>query len=261
MTDLPARPSPISTLSTSIGAYPAITLLGVWAHPDDESYLSSVLMNRVASGGGRVVTATATRGEGGGSGDPRELAVLRERELRAALSHVGVDDVRFLGYRDGGCSTVDTDEGTSSIVALIDDVQPDIVVTFGPDGITGHPDHIAVSRWTTAAAGVVGHDALLYATMTDDFARQHDALHSTLGVWMGGGPCTVAAADLALHIVPTADERERKARALRAHTSQTAALIDLIGRDAFDAWWVDEFFRRPTIAERPPTRLHSISEF
>ena len=108
-------------------------------------------MSRVTKAGGRVVMATATRGEGGGSGDPHELAVLRERELRDAVSHVGVDDVRLLGYADGGCSSVDTEEGTGAIIALIEDVQPDVVVTFGPDGITGHPDHIAVSRWTTAA--------------------------------------------------------------------------------------------------------------
>jgi LmbE family N-acetylglucosaminyl deacetylase len=197
-----------------------------------------------------VVLATATRGEGGGSGDPRELAVLRERELRDAMSHVGVDDVRFLGYADGSCSTVDAETATGSIAALIEDVQPDVVVTFGPDGITGHPDHIAVSRWTTAAACAVGHSNVLYATMTDDFARRHEALHSSIGIWMGGEPHTVAAADLALHVVPTtARERRLKARALRAHASQTEALIELIGADAFDAWWVEEFFRRPTIAE------------
>jgi LmbE family N-acetylglucosaminyl deacetylase len=259
MTDAPAQPNPISTLSGKFGENLAITLLGVWAHPDDESYLSSILMSRVASGGGRVVMASATRGEGGGAGDPRELAVLRERELRAAMSHIGVDDVRFLGYADGQCSTVDDKAGAGSILDLIEDVQPDVVVTFGPDGITGHPDHVAVSRWTTAAARAVGHDGLLYATMTDDFAHEHHDLHTTLGIWMGGSPHTVAAADLALHVVPaTAHERELKARALRAHASQTAALIDLIGADAFDAWWVDEFFRRPTPAEWAAARVPSM---
>jgi LmbE family N-acetylglucosaminyl deacetylase len=249
-TDVSAQPNLISTRSRSVAENPAITLLGVWAHPDDESYLSSILMSRVASAGGRVVMASATRGEGGGSGDPRELAALRERELRTAMSHLGVDDVRFLGYADGHCATVDAEAGIGSIVALIEDVQPDVMVTFGPDGITGHPDHIAVSRWATAAACALGHDELLYATMTDDFARQHHALHSSIGIWMGGSAHTVAAADLALHVAPaTAHERALKARALRAHASQTTALIDLIGADVFDAWWVDEFFRRPTAAE------------
>lgn len=234
-----------------------ITLLGVWAHPDDESYLSAVLMSRVVNAGGRVVLATATRGESGGSGHDRAgLAVVRERELRAAMSSLGVGDVRLLGHADGHCSTVDTEQATRSIIALIDDVHPDVVVTFGPDGITHHPDHVAVSRWTTAAATAVGHEGLLYATMTDDFVRRHDALHSSIGVWMGGEPRTVAEADLALHVIPTPRERLLKRHALRAHASQTTTLIDIIGAEMFDSWWVDEYFRRPTVDERAaaPTR-------
>jgi LmbE family N-acetylglucosaminyl deacetylase len=226
-----------------------MTLLGVWAHPDDESYLSAALMSRVLKVGGRVVLASATRGEGGGDGDPAELAILREQELRTAMSHLCVRDVRFLGYGDGHCATADPTEAIASIAALIKDVRPDVIVTFAPDGITGHPDHIAVSGWTTAAATTVGHCRLLYATMTDEFLRTHDSLHSTLGVWMEGEPRSVAAADLALHVVPTPRELELKGRALRAHASQTRQLIDMIGADAFDGWWVDEFFRRPTAEE------------
>jgi LmbE family N-acetylglucosaminyl deacetylase len=236
------------------GASCPISLLGVWAHPDDETYLSAVLMARVAAAGGRVVVATATRGERGGTAPDRgELAVLRERELRSAMSYVGVHDVRILGYADGACSGMDPSRATHSIIEVIDDVRPDVIVTFGPDGMTGHPDHVAVSRWTTAAATAVGHGRLLYATMTDDFVRQHEALHDSIGVWMGGEPRPVAASDLALHVVPTPRERALKRRALRAHASQTAPLIELIGPDAFDAWWVDEYFREATVAERSAT--------
>jgi LmbE family N-acetylglucosaminyl deacetylase len=234
--------------ATSPAAFPTrpMTMLGVWAHPDDESYLSAVLMSRVLKVGGRVVLATATRGEAGGLGDPDELGALRERELRAAMSSLCVRDVRLLGYADGQCSSVDPERAVDSIVELIEDVRPDIIVTFGPDGITSHPDHIAVSKWTTAAAASVGHERLLYATMTDDFVRRHDVLHSRLGVWMGDEPRTVAHADLALHLVPTPRERELKGRALRAHASQVSIITDLIGAEAFDGWWVDEYFRRPT---------------
>ena len=237
------------TLRTTLSARP-ITLLGVWAHPDDESYLSAVTMNRVVNAGGRVVLATATRGERGGTAsDPRLLAEIRERELRTAMSILGVDDVRLLGYGDGECADAERDEAMRSIADLIEDVHPDVVVTFGPDGITHHPDHVAVSSWTTAAAAAVGHQGLFYATMTEDFTRQHDDLHTTLGVWMGGEPCPVPDEDLALHVAPTRRERELKRRALRAHASQICGLIEMIGADAFDAWWVDEFFRRPTADE------------
>jgi LmbE family N-acetylglucosaminyl deacetylase len=247
---IPPRRAAFETTS-NYGDFPArpMTMLGVWAHPDDESYLTAALMSRILTVGGRVVLATATRGERGGDGDPAELAVVRERELRSAMSSLCVHDLRFLGYQDGECSSADPVEATASIIALIEDVRPDIVVTFGPDGITGHPDHVAVSKWTTAAAIATGHERLLYATMTDDFVRSRDALHSELGVWMEGEPHSVPHDDLALQIVPTARERELKRRALRAHESQVSTLIDLIGGDAFDGWWVDEFFRRPTLDE------------
>jgi LmbE family N-acetylglucosaminyl deacetylase len=223
-----------------------ITLLGVWAHPDDEAYLSAAMMNRVVDTGGRVVLATATRGELGGNDDPQLLAAVRERELRQAMSIIGVDDVRLLGYADGECADADFDDAVRSIVSLIDDVRPDLIVTFGPDGITHHPDHIAVSSWTTAAATALDHDGLLYATMTDEFALRHDDLHTKLGVWMAGEPCPVPADDLALHIVPTRRERTLKRSVLRAHASQIAGLIEMIGDEVFDSWWVEEFFRRPT---------------
>jgi LmbE family N-acetylglucosaminyl deacetylase len=224
-----------------------ITLLGVWAHPDDEAYLSAALMNRVVSTGGRVVLATATRGELGGTDDPQLLAAVRERELRQAMSIIGVGDVRLLGYADGKCADADFDRAIRAMVALIEEVRPDIIVTFGPDGITHHPDHIAVSGWTTAAASTLDHDGLLYATMTDEFALRHDDLHTKLGVWMAGEPCPVPTDDLALHIIPTGRERMLKQRVLRAHASQISALIEMIGDDdVFDSWWVEEFFRRPT---------------
>ena len=233
------------------GQFPTrpITLLGVWAHPDDESYLSAVLMSRVLQVGGRVVLASATRGEGGGSGDPDELAVQRERELRTAMAGLCVRDVRFLGYGDGQCAYADAEQAIESITALIEDVRPDVIVTFGPDGVTGHPDHIAVSMWTRAAAAALGHERLLYATMTDDFLQRNESLHSTLGVWMGGEPQAVHATDLALHIVPTSGERKLKGRALRAHASQVSTLIEMIGDEAFDEWWAEELFRLPTAHE------------
>jgi LmbE family N-acetylglucosaminyl deacetylase len=224
-------------------------MLGVWAHPDDESYLSAVLMSRVLRVGGRVVLATATRGEAGGIGDPDQLADLRERELRTAMAGLCVRDIRFLGYQDGQCSTADPEQAIGSIIRLIEDVLPDVIVTFGPDGMTGHPDHVAVSHWTTAAAAAVGHERVLYATMTEDFLRQHDSLHSSLGVWMEGEPSAVDARDLALHVIPTPHEFELKRRALRAHASQVSPLIDMVGAEAFDGWWVDEFFRFPTAEE------------
>ena len=71
-----------------------------------------------------------------------------------------VRDVRFLGYSDGQCADADAEQAIESITVLIEDVRPDVIVTFGPDGVTGHPDHIAVRMWTTAAAAALGHERL-----------------------------------------------------------------------------------------------------
>lgn len=223
------------------------TLLGVWAHPDDEAYLSAALMHRVSTAGGRVVVATATLGEAGiDSMSPERAAAVRHQELRAALASVDVRDLRILGYPDGGCPDVDHREGVARVEALIRDVRPDVVVTFGPDGVTGHPDHVAVSRWTIEAWQRAGHGELLLATMTDAFRIEHESLHERLGLSM---PLSVPDRELVLRVTPSLAERSRKRHALDAHRSQTAPFTELLGYAAFHDWWVDECFRAPTPAD------------
>jgi LmbE family N-acetylglucosaminyl deacetylase len=90
------------------------TILGVWAHPDDECYLSAGLMAGAVRAGARVAVAMATRGEGG-SIDPERwlserMADVREKELTAALGELGVTDIRWLDYVDGTCHAVDEAE-------------------------------------------------------------------------------------------------------------------------------------------------------
>ena len=131
------------------------TILGVWAHPDDEAYLSGGIMAQSVHDGRRVVCVTATRGEAG-SWDharwpPEELGAIREAELNDSLTILGVDEHHWLDYPDGGCAEVDPVEATAKISSIMQAVRPDSVLTFGPDGHTGHPDHIAVHHWTAAA--------------------------------------------------------------------------------------------------------------
>ena len=152
-------------------------LMGIWPHPDDEAYLSAGLMARMADAGRRVTVLTLTRGEKGTS-DPADFdqphfAARRERELRASLAELGVDDVTVLDYRDGECDLVDHEAAIAGITEQIDALRPDVVITFGPDGITGHRDHRIVSAWVTEAWRRVGHGELLYATMTDEFVSRH----------------------------------------------------------------------------------------
>jgi LmbE family N-acetylglucosaminyl deacetylase len=227
----------------------APTMLGVWAHPDDEAYLSAGLTVMALAAGWRVVVATATRGELGSTEVPAEhLGVLRQREIAASLGILGVDDHRWLrGTRplvDGGLADVPEHEGADMVAALLDDVRPDLVVTFGPDGLTGHSDHRAVSRWTARAWQRAGTDAdLWYAALTSDFLDRWGALCADAGVWMDGGPPEpVRAADL-VHVQACSGALlDQKYAALAAHGSQTAALIASVGERTYREWWSTESF-------------------
>ena len=231
-------------------------LLGVWAHPDDEAYLSAGLMARVVEAGGEVTVVTATRGEKGTDDPDRydsdEFGAYRELELRASLAELGVTDVRFLGLRDGECDLADDAIATAAIEAIVAEVRPDAIVTFGPDGMTNHTDHQAISRWTTEAWRRTGNGELLYATVTHLFAAVHRDMHERLGVFDGfadGRPSSVSRACVALECALDDDELDRKRRALAAHASQTAGLAQAMGEDTYRNWYRDERFRRPTASE------------
>jgi LmbE family N-acetylglucosaminyl deacetylase len=225
-----------------------VRLLGVWAHPDDEAYLSAGLMGRVVRSGGRVACLTATRGERGvDPDDPRAPATierLREAELRASLAAVGAHSLRFLGHTDGACERIPLDQGITGVRRAIEATRPDVIVTFGPDGITGHPDHLAVHRWVTGAWQRTGQGQLLYATMSETFLARYRGLHESIGLFGQHRP--VGTADARIDLTVALDDREldQKRRALAAHCSQTTALAAAVGESTYRSWWSVETFRR-----------------
>jgi LmbE family N-acetylglucosaminyl deacetylase len=222
------------------------TLLSVWAHPDDEAYTSAGLMAEFRRRGDRVVVVTATLGEHGTSDratwPPAALAAVRHAELRDSLATLGVDELHLLGYDDGGC---ELSNGTAAIAGHTSDIEPDVIVTFGPDGMTGHPDHRAVSRWTTDAWIATRPAAeLWYATVTPDFQERWGPINDRIGLWaeQPEPPCTIAA-DLAQSTKLTDDLLDLKVAALLAHTSQTRPLIEMLGVATYREWWRTESFR------------------
>ena len=134
---------------------PEGAMLGVWAHPDDETYLSAGLMADAARRGQRVVCVTATRGEEGSWDEERwptsEMGRVREAEMMASLQVLGVTEHHWLDYYDGTCKDVPSDEGVGRVRSIMEEISPRSVFTFGPDGMTGHDDHKAVCAWTTEA--------------------------------------------------------------------------------------------------------------
>lgn len=130
----------------------AHTLMAILAHPDDETFPMGGTLTKAAAEGKRVHLVTATRGERGISGmSGAETAVLRETELRLACAELGVQQLTLLDYVDGTLANIPDSVGAARLLELMRQSSPDVVVTFGPDGISGHPDHLAVYRWTTAA--------------------------------------------------------------------------------------------------------------
>jgi LmbE family N-acetylglucosaminyl deacetylase len=224
------------------------TLLGVWAHPDDEAYLSAGLMAQFVRGGGRVVIVTATRDEAG-TDEPRtwpplRLAARRERELRDSLGVLGVDEIHILGLPDGGCDRFD---GTVAIAGHIDRVRPDLIVTFGPDGLTGHGDHRAVSRWATEARTMVcPHADLWYTTVTPEFHDRWGTVNDAANFFYPDQPDmpSTPTADLVHHAALPDALLDLKVAALAAHATQTAGLIELLGMATYREWWRTESFTR-----------------
>ena len=227
------------------------TILGVWAHPDDEAYLSAGIMAAAVDAGNRVVCVTATRGELG-SPDPvrwplETLASVREAELDACLTVLGVREHFWLDYPDGGCGDVVVDEAVSRVAEIVGDVQPDTVLTFGPDGMTGHVDHIAVGQWTTAAVERAGVGArLLYATKTPEWGAAFLAAVDPDQVMMTDQqPPTTPLSELAFYVRLESDALERKHKALLCQRSQVEPLIAAMGEDAYRDFLADEDFRLP----------------
>jgi LmbE family N-acetylglucosaminyl deacetylase len=156
--------------------------MAVLAHPDDESLGVGGTLARYAAEGVEVSLVTATRGENGRyrgqrPGDAQHpgsgaLARIREAELRSAAAVLGVRQVSLLDYTDQHLDRADPREAIGRIVALLRRVRPDVVVTFGPDGAYGHPDHVAISQFCTAAM-VAAADPRFASTEVDAASMPH----------------------------------------------------------------------------------------
>jgi len=236
-------------MTTSTSTVAALgTILGIWAHPDDEAYLSGGLMAIARARGQRVVCVTATRGEHGTpdpvAWPPDRLAAERTRELARCLDVLGVREHHWLPYRDGGCAEVEALSAVERLAELIDLVRPVTVITFGPDGITGHLDHRTVSAWAGAAFDRAAPRGarLLYAAMAARRAPQWAGLNASLGIYPPGLPVLTPDDRLAVDLVLEPDVAACKVWALAAQHTQTAGLITGMGLDRYTAWVGQESF-------------------
>jgi LmbE family N-acetylglucosaminyl deacetylase len=192
------------------------SLLVILAHPDDESFPMGGTLAKYAAQGVSVTLVCATRGEAGIPGfSPLEAGKIRERELRAAAKTLGIHAVHFLNYLDGELTRANPETLVSQLMLIMRQVRPEVVVTFGPDGISGHLDHVAISRFTSQAFDSALQSGILPLTSRLYYLAPSEATLQGCGVTpsreIGGGP--VAAIDVADYLVT-------KVKAMQAHASQ-----------------------------------------
>jgi N-acetylglucosamine malate deacetylase 2 len=201
-----------------VSALHSSSLLAVFAHPDDETFRCGGTLALLAQRGIRVHVLTATRGQAGSCGDPLlcsrdELPLVRERELQCACAALGLKSPRLLEYQDGHVAEVDRETIVAQILAVVLEVQPQVMLTFGPDGLSGHPDHIAVGQLAVEAFRRADDVAALYTIAVPQ------SLATTLGMTQ-------------IHVVPdetislTVDVLrawEQKMSAIRCHATQLSS--------------------------------------
>ena len=247
------------------------SLMVITAHPDDETLGFGGTIARYASEGVDVALVTATRGDRGrwrgiAPGSPGHpgapaLARIREAELRAAAAVLGLRTVDVLGHPDGHLDQVDPQRLVSDLVGHVRRARPTVVLTFGPDGAYGHPDHIAVSQ-SALAAVLAASDS----THIDDGQAPHAVSKVYFLAWPASAWAVYQAAFKRL--VSTVDGVERQAvpwpdwaittsidtrhvaarvhDAVLCHASQTAAyqgLLDLSSEMLEELWGRQSFYR------------------
>ena len=247
------------------------TIVFVHAHPDDEAGLTGGSMARAAAEGHRVVLVVCTDGAHGESPDDlaegETLVARRRSESAASAAALGVDDVRWLGYRDSGMTgwaqnddpesfwQADVDAAAERLAKILRDEHADVVVLYDWHGNYGHPDHIQVHRVGHRAADLAGTPRRFEATMNRDFmVRNLDAIpdpdpardFDPNGPADDGNPIGTLEVELNL-AVDVSPYVEHKRRAMAAHASQVTDIGMFLAfpREAFDAFFGTEWFIEP----------------
>ncbi len=161
-------------------------LLGVFAHPDDEIFcMGGTAAHHVARGGSAAVVSL-TQGEAGQIRDAtvasrRTLAEVRRRELAEAAAVLGIAETRCLGWLDGTLADEPTGPMVDAVRSCIDELRPDAIVSFGPDGGYGHPDHVIASTVATEAAAASSTRPIVLQAV---FPRSSRLLVRLLADWL-----------------------------------------------------------------------------
>jgi LmbE family N-acetylglucosaminyl deacetylase len=235
-------------------------LLALFAHPRDAAILVGGTLARYAEAGSEIILLSATRGEAAPAARPTaandELRGVRSRELHVAGRILGLRDLVLLDYPDGGLQELDPEVLEDLFFDLIRAVEPEVVVTFGRDGLDGDPDHQAVhvaaagaffrARALAADAGTA--PAKLYYTLwPEQHGRRARRLLEDRGIPASAIPSLGGASEGTAGVSTLVDVRAtlaRKLEAVRAHASQVDPAFDAVHPDQLEDLWGQEFFAR-----------------
>lgn len=231
-------------------------LLAAFAHPDDETLASGILV-RAVEAGLDVTVVYVTSGDAGKDQSGRNLsgealATEREQETRAALTALGIPrDPRFLKFPDGKVSSLEK-EVLERMIPLLEELDPTVVLTFGSSGFTGHADHIATGRITENAFDRSGKGTFLVHTVVS--RSRSDKLSADLPefglVWV--------ADDRVTEVIECPGAADRKSAAMRAHRTQfTPKILERVAR-----WFTELPYEELVLARGPKsaTPIRSLLE-
>lgn len=212
-------------------------LLFLLAHPDDETFIAGGTIAKYAAANIEIGVVCATRGERGKTGDiclREDLAHVREAELRDAARILGIHHLEILKYQDQTLASVPPDDIRRALVATLRRQRPQIAITFDPNGMNLHTDHIAISRFASDAVAAAA-DARWYP--------ETGAPHSVdRMLWCAPGRVFDLATVSDIPNTPGMDflidigpYRDTKNAALRAHRTQYPGLKKLFSDDTTTA--------------------------
>ncbi len=243
-----------------------LTLAAIFAHPDDEAFGTGGTLTRYTSEGVDVHLIVATRGEVGSVVNPtvaptQPKSLLRERELRCACGYFGIRHLHLLGYMDGQTAVVPPSEAVYKIVKLLRQIKPQVVLSFGPEGIYGHFDHLVVHRWATAAvelaanserwaeAGAAHQVAKFYhRAMLQQHIDQMNEANDRVNVSMDGVPFPFVGypLDQITTVIDIHDYAQAKLEGIRCYASQINPEVMPFLQEDFDpisnSWFGQEMF-------------------
>lgn len=236
-------------------------LLAVFAHPDDEAFMGPILA-RYAREGLKVYLAIATKGEKGvnkhahlPAGAP--LAAARRAEAICACRELGIEPPILFNLNDGELGAI-TNPLAKNIHAVADNVQklvdqlhPQVIVTWGPDGGYGHPDHRLVSDAVTQVIQSQNSDIkLYYPGLTPEQAKPLNVVWPAFLHWH-----TVDPAYLTVHVTYTKKDQEKFQRAFECHKSQYTPETFQSLENAMDVGWHGTVSFREWNSTRPASDL------